>query len=180
MQPQRRRLRRACLRGRRMGRVVGTMCGFKFSVFCKASGTRSSRDALVTYAAEWQWPRLGCACRREDAPTGAAPAAQDNEKPQMQTDEFKTRIPQTNQKYSRSQGGSGSRDLRIRRSDRFLGGPCGLAARDRRKGRAAAGVGLCYSKALSRCRDFFKLYNRDRQKGFRQNRFRPFQAISIL
>ena len=121
-----------------MGRVVGTMCGFKFSVFCKASGTRSSRDALVTYAAEWQWPRLGCACRREDAPTGAAPAAQDNEKPQMQTDEFKTRIPQTNQKYSRSQGGSGSRDLRIRRSDRFLGGPCGLAARDRRKGRAAA------------------------------------------
>ena len=65
-----------------MGRVVGTMCGFKFLVFCKASGTRSSRDALVTYAAEWQWPRLGCACRREDAPTGAAPAAQDNEKPQ--------------------------------------------------------------------------------------------------
>ena len=148
MQPQRRRLRRACLRGRRMGRVVrvGTMWGLKFSLFCKASGTRSSREAPVTHAAEWKWPRLGCACRREDTPTGAAPG-QDNEKPQMQTDEFKTRIAQTNQKYSRSQAGSRSRDLRIRRSDRFLGAPCG-----RREG--AVGSGPRYqilSHVFARC-----------------------------
>ena len=37
---------------------------------------------------------------------------------------------------------------------------------------------LCYSKALSGGRYFLKLYNR--QERFRQKRFRPFKAISII